>query len=51
MKYDKNIILRIDDETKDKLKELAKGENRTISNYIRTLIEKEYRKYETWSFE
>lgn len=44
MKKEERLDIRTDTETKDKLKQLAKSENRTISNYIITLIQKEYEK-------
>lgn len=36
------ISLRVSDETKSKLEELAAAENRTITNYIETVIDRLY---------
>lgn len=44
MNKEERLNIRIDSKAKDQLKELAKAENRTISNYIITLIQKEYEK-------
>lgn len=41
---EKTLNVRMDIQTKEKLKELARSENRTISNYIKTLILREYDK-------
>lgn len=45
MNKEERLNVRIDKETKDKLRQLAKLKNRTISNYIITLIQVEYRKF------
>lgn len=44
MEKEERLNIRIDKETKDKLKQLAKLENRTISNYIKTQIQQDYEK-------
>lgn len=49
-KKEERLNIRIDEETKNKLKELAKKENRNISNYIITLIQKEYEEMKKWEF-
>lgn len=42
-KTEKRLSIRIDEDTKNKLEELAQSENRTVSNYIKTFIINEYR--------
>ena len=50
-KTEKRLNIRIDEDTKNKLKELAKADNRTISGSIKTRIIIEYEKMKKWSFE
>ena len=40
----KTLNVKLDQETKEKLKELAKAENRTVSGYIKNFILTEYAK-------
>lgn len=39
-----NLNIKIDDQTKDKLKFLANLDNRTMSGYLKNLIKTEYEK-------
>jgi predicted DNA-binding protein len=44
MKLEEIITFKASTEFKKKLQKLADMDNRTISNYIKTLIEKEFKK-------
>lgn len=41
IKKDDRINIRIDEELKQKVKDVAKKENRTLSNYIENVLRKE----------
>lgn len=41
-----HLNMRIDTDTKEKLKKMAAADNRTISSYIKNLICREYDKWE-----
>ena len=44
MREEERINIRIDAETKKRLEEKAREQNRTVSNFIKTLIKKEIEK-------
>lgn len=43
-KQDITVSIKVDQETKEKLVQLAKSEYRTVSGYIKTVINREYEK-------
>lgn len=46
-KYDEKLILKIEKETKDKLRVLADSSERSMSAWVRNQIHREYSKLDT----